>query len=238
MQLFVIRHGQSTNNRLMSDTGGQKGRSEDAELTTMGVQQAQHMAEYFQTAVPFARHDHNYPALPQGLDHLYCSLMVRAINTASILSESIQLPLTAWVDWHEVGGVYKGDSAEGGIEGLPGKPRSYYTQRFPHLRLPENLGEGGWWNREPETVAESLLRARRVLDVLTQRHGGSSDNVGVVTHGGFYNSLMCVLLEMSPQSPVWLALNNTAVTRVDFFDGGPHVVFMNDTRHLPVELIT
>jgi broad specificity phosphatase PhoE len=238
MHLFFIRHGQSTNNRLMINTGGQVGRSEDAELTEIGVQQAQHMARYFQTAVPFMQYDLSQPAPAPKLDHLYCSLMMRAMHTAAILSEAVRVPLHAWVDWHEVGGVYRGDPATGPVEGLPGKPRSFYAHHFPNVHLPENLGENGWWNRDMESVPESLVRARRVLDELIQRHGESDANVAVVSHGGFYNSLMCALLEMAPQSPAWLVINNTAVTRVDFVDGEPHVIFMNDTRHLPVELIS
>ena len=48
MQLYFIRHGQSTNNALWDSTSEEKVRVEDPELTDIGKKQAQHLAEYIQ----------------------------------------------------------------------------------------------------------------------------------------------------------------------------------------------
>ena len=41
-----------------------------------------------------------------GFTHLYSSLMVRALATASYLSVALNVPLVVWEDLHEVGGIF------------------------------------------------------------------------------------------------------------------------------------
>jgi len=79
MQLYFIRHAQSTNNELYESTGSSYGRNEDPELTELGIKQASALAEFLQTGNPNggARKE---TASPKGfgLTHLYSSLMRRA----------------------------------------------------------------------------------------------------------------------------------------------------------------
>jgi 2,3-bisphosphoglycerate-dependent phosphoglycerate mutase len=249
---YFIRHGQSANNLLWDQTGSNVGRSEDAELTERGRAQAQLVAQFLSRAESGARVGHNaanshdpHNRAGFGLTHLYSSLMVRAVATATAIAETTGLPLVAWEDAHETGGIYREDPATGECAGLPGKSRAFFEAHYPRLILPDAMNASGWWSRPQEPQEHKPLRAQRFLQELLQRHGGTSDRVAVVSHGAFYNYLMMAFLRLPSRDHVWFMLNNTAITRIDFFDrdDGGHadraaLVYMNRTDFLPADLIT
>jgi 2,3-bisphosphoglycerate-dependent phosphoglycerate mutase len=246
MQFYFIRHGQSENNLLWKRTGSYEGRSADPELSAVGQQQAQILAQYLRGADP--------PPVPPrldpqnvagfGLTHLYTSLMVRAVTTGTIVSRVLGLPLVAWVDAHERGGIYLKDEQTDERIGRPGHNRAYFEHHFPDLVLPDSLGEAGWWNRPYEELEQRPARARRFLEHLLERHGHADDRVAVISHGGFYNSLLAALLKLPEPEKVWFVLNNAAITRIDFRDESDefaeHIAptYMNRVDFLPPELIT
>jgi 2,3-bisphosphoglycerate-dependent phosphoglycerate mutase len=78
MTLYLIRHAQSTNNDLYDRTGSSLGRVEDPELTSLGVRQARILADYLAEG---SDRDREY-----GFTHLYTSLMVRSVATATAVS--------------------------------------------------------------------------------------------------------------------------------------------------------
>jgi 2,3-bisphosphoglycerate-dependent phosphoglycerate mutase len=240
MQLFLIRHAQSANNLLWDQTGGSKGRSHDPELTELGQRQAQCVAAFLRDGDPL---DTQYtpgekPERGFGVTQVYCSLMVRAVLTGTAIAEALDLPLTAWPEVHETGGIYLDDEETGLPVGLAGNPRSFFEQRFPRLALPDWLDESGWWNRDFEAREERLPRARKALAQLLERHGGSHDRVAVVTHGAFYNYFLAAVAGLEQVPGVWMLMNNTGITRVEF-DEPPMVhYYHNRTAHLPREWIT
>ena len=93
-----------------------------------------------------------------------------------------------------------------------------------------------------------------------RRHGNSNDRVALISHGGFYNHLMAVLLkppevDRSPSSQavealtgdnviltdereVWFSMNNTAITRIDFVEEEVKLVYMNRVDFLSADLVT
>ena len=116
MQFYFIRHGQSANNALW-DRGGPTGeRSPDPELTELGHKQAQHLARFLaQAGVPReegpesaargapVRRDSATSRDVQNvtgvrLTHLYCSPMIRCIETGTYLSRATGLPLVLWME--------------------------------------------------------------------------------------------------------------------------------------------
>ncbi len=238
MQLYFIRHAQSANNKLYEETGTWNGRDSDPELTAMGHQQAQRLAEHVactNSDIP----GHDYVNRGKfGFTHLYSSLMVRALTTASYLSVALNLPLVAWEDWHEVGGIFMIDEETGEHIGQSGKSCSELAARFPHAQLPETLAEDGWWNRSHESVDLQARRARRVVYDLIERHGGTDDRVAVVSHGGFYNFVLAELLGMQADNGFWFSINNTGITRFNFDPEGTALAYANRLEHLPTELIT
>jgi len=240
MRLYFIRHGQSTNNELTDRTGSERGRSEDAGLTEKGHRQAELLGRYLASPARFQD--------PPGMDskdllgfsvtHLYCSLMDRAIRTGTYLSRALDLPLVALTDAHESGGIYLDDNAEGQPVGQPGRNRKDLLAAYPHLRIPDEVGDEGWWNRPFEEKQQRPARAQRVLDLLLRMHGGTEDRVGLVSHGGFFNWLMMRIIGFTDPDRVWLHTNNASISRIDFYADIMVVQYVNRTEHLPPDLIT
>ena len=241
MQFYFIRHGQSENNALWKLTGGAaEGRSEDPELTEVGRHQSALVAQFLRrtdpTAVINGRDTQNMAGF--GLTHLYSSLMVRAVATGTVIAQALGLPLVAWEDLHERGGIYLKDEQTGERIGQPGKNRAYFEAHYPDLVLPDSLGEAGWWNRPYEEPEQSLSRARRFWHDLMERHGHTDDRIAVVSHGGFYNDLLATILNLPEREGYGFALNNAALTRIDFTEERIVLIYLNRVDFLPNELVT
>jgi 2,3-bisphosphoglycerate-dependent phosphoglycerate mutase len=240
MQIYFIRHAQSENNALWDRTGSSKGRSTDPELTEIGLQQAELLARLLRGATA-TQADENRDIRNRTyyrLTHIYCSLMVRSIQTGLIVAHELGLPLAGLKDLHEGGGIYKEDDETGELVGLPGKTRSELAKQFPELSLPDEATEAGWWNRPFETHEERFPRGQRILAELIRRHRGTDDRVGIISHGGFYQHFMTAVMGLPERLGIWLYLNNVAISRIDYGEREVSVVYMNRTDALPEQLIT
>lgn len=242
MQLYFIRHGQSENNLLWAQTGSAEGRSEDPTLSPAGRDQARILACFLQESAQLAgasipSYD---PQNIQGLaiTHLYCSLMLRAVETGVAIARALDLPLVAWEDIHESGGIHCTDAQTSERIGLPGKNRAYFEANHPELRLPESLGADGWWNRSYEEPEQRPIRARQFLRSLHERHGNTDARVAVVSHGGFYNYLLRAILDLPESQRLWFSLNNAAITRIDFLGEETALSYTNRVDFLPRDLVT
>ena len=239
MQFYFIRHGQSENNLLYLTTGASEGRSDDPELTEAGRRQAEALAQCLccvEPKSPASQFDEQNLA-GFGITHLYTSLMVRAVATSATVARALNLPLLAWEDLHETGGIYHQDEQTGERSGRPGKNRAYFEERFPDLTLPVSLGEAGWWDRPFEEREQRSARAERVVRDLLERHGGKEDHVAVISHGGFYNVLLRLIFKIERED-CWFGLNNAAITRIDYSEDGVALTYTNRVDFLPKDLIT
>lgn len=245
MRLYVIRHCQSENNALWSNTGSSNGRKADPALTETGHLQTRYLADYL------ARVRSNPPANPgrhteiYPFTHLYSSLMHRAVETGVPLAAATDLPLHTWEEIHEHGGIYRRDPETDERIGLPGPNRAFFETHFPELVLPDGLGDAGWWNRPAESWEDVRQRARRFVTGLLERHGRSDDSVAIVTHGGFVFALLGVLLDVSFEHDnlgepvrVRFQVNNGSISRFDFDDTQVRMVYFNHTHQFPPELVT
>jgi 2,3-bisphosphoglycerate-dependent phosphoglycerate mutase len=240
MQFYFIRHAQSTNNLLWDRTGSNNDRVEDPPLTDIGWEQARFLAEFLQNGPPEGGNlqDSN-KSTGCGITHLYSSLMLRAVETGTTVAETLCLPLIAWEELHEQGGIYLNDKETGKPNGLPGKTRSFFRANFPNFILPPDLDETGWWHGRPyESFELGIVRAQNILTDLMIRHGNSNDKVAVISHGGFYNSFLGVLLNMPIQNEIWFRMNNAALTRIDFLGDEVRIAYMNRMDYLPARLIS
>ena len=164
--------------------------------------------------------------------------MERAVQTGTIISEQLNIPLRAFPDIHESGGIYHHDPISDEIIGEPGNSRSFFEENYPDLILPEEIDEKGWWNRDYEKREERSVRVQKVLATLTEWHGGSPDNIIFVSHGGFYNYFMRGILEKEMDRELWFEFYNGAITLFGFDNNHKRIYFCNRYEFMPVEIVT
>ena len=246
MQLYFIRHGQSINNVNWNNPDYVE--NPDPYLTEIGLEQAQVLAAYLKERHPITNTStwNNQNQFGFGFTHIYTSLMERAANTAVPTARALGIPLTAWVDIHEEGGIYAREKDER-FQGLSGKPRSYFEQNHPELKLPDGYDESGWWNRPFESEEDRQPRADKVLAELLARHGDKDgqpeERIAFVSHGGFFVRLLSAMLKLpwrqgAHDMKSWFILNNCSISRFDFHKGEIVINYLNRTEHLPAHLIT
>ena len=246
MELYFIRHGQSVNNAHWSNPDYQE--SPDPTLTDLGREQAQILADFLKKKQTITN-DQDWNSQNRygfGLTHIYTSLMERAAFTASPIAQALDLPLITWKEIHEEGGIYsRGDKSN--MQGLPGRPRSFFMENFRMLTLPDDLDETGWWNRPYEAEEERQPRADQVFAELLARHrdqeGRDEHRVAFVSHGGFFMRLVCAMLQLPWRQAAlglrsWFLLNNCSISRFDIHRNELNFVYINRTDYLPDHLIT
>ena len=172
--------------------------------------------------------------------------MTRAVQTGGYIAATTRLPLVGWPEVHERGGIHLIDEVTGEDVGLPGPGREWFAAEYPDLVLPDTVDDRGWWNRPPETLAEAVERARSVWSRLLERHGDTDDKVAVITHAGFFQSLMIALLSDDHRlsssclgkSVMGFGMSNGSVSRFETSDSDIICRYINRVDFLPDELIT
>ncbi len=242
MELFIIRHAQSTNNALPDE----RDRVVDPPLTAIGRRQAELVAAYLtqstdrstapcETETPFGANGCYF-----GIKRIYASAMYRALETAEPIGRALGLRPEVWVEVHEHGGMWLDHGAPAGIVGYPGMTRAEITARFPDMRLPEDITENGWYDpaRGNEGWESARLRAERVAARL-RAWADPDDRIALVTHGGFSALLLRALFSVPPTAHLFFHHDNTGITRVRFrANGETSLRYQNRVSHLPAELIT
>lgn len=232
MHLFLIRHGQSFNNALEDPSQ----RVADPELTEKGFKQARIVASYIADGLHLQLNERKEGA---GLDKLFCSPMIRTLETVKPISCALQLTPRVWVDVHEVGGIYL-EKDGGSAIGFPGYGKDEIESRFAGYECDEVEGTG-WWKDGKETPEKAWDRAVRVAQFLIEQ-SSQLNRVGVVSHGGFMSELIKAL-GVNPENQRHPTMRyrheNTSITRIDFNDDGAvEVAYLNRITHLPEELLT
>jgi broad specificity phosphatase PhoE len=243
MRLYIIRHGESTNNALANP----RDRVCDPDLTDLGRRQAELVAEHLATGIDpeyyeGASEEDTAADSRQGyqLTRLYCSAMYRALLTARPIGRTLGLKPEVWLDIHEHGGIYLDHGGQHGIRGYPGKTRSEILEEFPDYVLPDVVTELGWWNpgQGMEDWPTCHGRAIKVANTLRE-WAASHERIAIVSHGGFADALIKALTRQLPNSYLFFHHYNTAITRIDFrTDGTLDFRYINRFDHLPAELIS
>ena len=223
MELYLIRHGQSTNNR--GDV-----RIPETPLTEIGKQQADRAGRALKDV---------------GITRLYCSAMLRAVQTAAIVGEHLELAPHVFVGIHEWGGIWE-DRADGGITQLPGMTRSQLREVCSSVVLPNDVTDEGWWfpscdsdGRAPALDDARILHLvnRNCLEFiahLDQHHLGEDEKIGAITHGGSGSILLGSLLEtpLPKKSLNRFPHNNTGISKIRRTHNDTQFLYLNRTRHL------
>lgn len=232
MELFIIRHGQSANN-ILDDVSK---RDKDPPLTEIGERQADIVADFLAAGRHLMPGERSM-GRPH-FDYLYCSPMLRSLQTVEPIGREMGVTPEVWIDIHEVGGIFLDHGEDGGIVGYPGETRRQIMDRFPGYILPDNLGDRGWWGKEKEEEHSSQGRAIGVADALRDR-AGEHQRIGMISHGGFMSYLLKAIGLHLPNPGLQYEHYNTSITRLDFHPEGLITVrHINRVDHLSEDLIT
>ena len=227
MELYLIRHGQSANNE------GVLPRVPDPPLTDIGVEQARWAGESLKD---------------QGITRLYCSPMLRTLQTAQIISEILDLSPHVFVGLHEWGGVWEpcGDEI---TSQLPGLTRSEIREICPNVVLPDDVTDQGWWFHEdwqfhegavPEVIYQlAHENGLAFIAHLTEYHVDTEQRIAVVSHGGSGGSLIDAFFGLPPDvNYSRFTHNNTGISKILFTLERRQLHYLNQISHLPPEAVT
>ena len=223
MELYLIRHGQSTNNE------GKLPRSADPPLTDIGLEQARCVGESLKD---------------EGITRLYSSPMLRTLQTAQIISDIIDLPPHVFVGLHEWGGIWEA-RGDGTAVQLPGLNRAGTREVCPDVVLPDDVTDQGWWFNEGyagdiEGMAElSHENGLAFIAHLMEHHGDTEERVAAVSHGGSGGSLISAFFGLPPDVGYSrFTQNNTGVSKLLFTSERRQLQYLNKLSHLPPEAVT
>jgi broad specificity phosphatase PhoE len=246
MRLLIIRHAESSNNKLALnlDTGTyMQQRSADPVITELGVRQAQCLAEHLAGDPPAGAPPGGKGIY--GITHLYCSPMLRTLQTSQPFAKALGLRPVIWNDIHEHGGMFMGNPHTGeNFVVHAGLTRADIERDYPDVELNDTIAADGWWKSGYEDISGCYARAIRVARELrrrahTERESGDKSVVAIVSHGTFIDSLIKALFHQIPENRFFYYHNNTAITCIDFDQHDTLFLrFSNRTFHLPPDMIS
>lgn len=161
MRLYFVRHGESEANiiREFSNRGFKH------PLTSRGVIQAQALAAQLAN---------------QAITQIFSSPLQRAVQTATILSTALGIPVTitdALREWDV--GIYEGTSDQHGWEAH----RQVQEQWFVHQRLDQHIPEG-------ESFLDMQSRFVPLIEQLVQKTSNPDAAIVLIGHGGLYHAML------------------------------------------------
>ena len=230
MELYLIRHGQSANNRRKAqqagDASGQKQnasaesapRLADPPLTHLGEHQARLAGESLRD---------------EGITRLYCAPMLRTLQTAQIIDAVLDLSPHVFVGLHEWGGVWEprgdGDSVQ-----RPGLTRKEMSAKFPGFVLPAEVTDRGWWFHDWEGDQTMLDLAHRnalsFIDHLETHHVDSEQRVAAILHRGSGSTLVGALFDQPPDAQYTRFFHDTGgISRISMTPEYRSVRYLNRT---------
>ena len=238
MELYLVRHGQSANNRRTAQQADRvrttpeqrqsasspelEPRIADPPLTDLGERQAHLAGEWLKG---------------EEITRLYCGPMLRTLQTARIIGGSLELAPRVCVALHEWGGLWEERGEQGSVQ-LPGLARAEMGTVFPGFVLPDEVTEQGWWFHDWEGDRAMLQLAHRnalsFIAHLETHYGGSEQRIAAILHGGSGSSVLGALFNV-PQDVRWYARfthDNTGVSRISITPEHRQMRYLNRVDHL------
>ena len=231
MDLYIVRHGQSTNN-----TG--ETHVPDPQLTEIG--------QRLEIPMPDSLPSHVAATLSGlGITHLYASPLLRALQTAKAISAEVGVSPRATPELCEFGGVPPHREGTGYAQGN-GLTRAEIRALLPGATFSDDVTDHGWWFLERSVIdsdgPEIFLKAREnAMSLIAQlkRDHDDADQVALVTHGGSGSLIIETLLWGQPEMDRQrFSLENTSLSLVRVSDQMTRARYVNRVTHLPAELIT
>lgn len=208
MFLYLVRHGQSTNNATPGGT-----HVADPLLTPLGEEQAGYAGDALRSA---------------GLTALHASPMRRAMATAAIIGAKVGLPTHIAAELCEMDGV----NTERGLS------RNDILALYPTATLSDSVTDTGWWIGKQETPEQVAERAKRVAENLRSLYGDQpAARIALVTHGTFASYLLRYYLGL-PTLDRWFYHVNAGISLLEFAPDVLKIRYVNYTNHLPPDKVT
>ncbi len=205
MIIYLVRHGQSYN----THPSPEDPTPVNPPLTPIGRAEAQLVGK-------------RLAAL--GTDRLITSPMLRTIETAQAIAASTGLPIEVWPRCYEYR-AHWGYTCWGARE---------LSLRYPNLIFPPDFAEDDW-EYGNEALESGNQRASEFIQWLeAEADRSAAQRMAVVTHGTFTRLILGRITEIEFEIPGIrrIAMDNTALTTLQWLDNGFKVLGINDTMHL------
>lgn len=196
---YIVRHGQ-TNWNILGRTQGHG----NSDLTKKGLEQAKELAD---TIV-------DYP-----IDYIYSSDLGRAVQTAQIIANKLNLDVNKTPALREMGfGIWEGLLIE--------EIKKYHLDTYNTWRNKPHLVniEGG------ENLNIIKERTDKFIEELNKKY--DNKHIVLVSHSVTVRAMLLSFLGSSMQNIYRIKQDNTALNIVECRDYGPVVIKMNDTSHI------
>ena len=196
---YIIRHGETEWNR----QGLLQGQL-NSPLSELGLNQAKALAEFFDS------HD---------WDHIVCSDLGRALQTAEIIKDSSNKELITDPRLRERNlGIAQGLTTEGFSK--------KYPEEFEKFKggSPDVAIKGG------ESMRERFVRCIRCIEECCEKYCGQK--VIIVTHGGVLDSVFRHITRIPLNQPRTFSLFNASVNTVEVKEGAWSIVSWGHIEHL------
>ena len=164
MNLIIARHGQTQWNAEKR----YQGQNSQIGLTELGKQQATAVGQLLSEI---------------SIDVMYASPILRAWETAGIISEHINIPAQKESSIAELNA--------GNLEGLT---KIEADKKYPGMWDERNNDRLNFKGHGGESYVEGMQRAMAFVTVLNQKHAG--ENVLLVTHGGIIKAILADFLNL------------------------------------------
>lgn len=198
MKLFFIRHGQTDWNMQGNIQG-----SYDSELNDIGIRQAKELSEKVI--------EDNYK-----LSKIYTSQQKRAIKTAQILSEVINIDCTPIEGLEEMNlGQWEGLSWAEVKEKFPNEYGEWYANRR-YTKSPKG-----------ESYQDVIERVLPVIHKIIEKN---DNNVAIVTHSAVIMCIQCYLTDTPFEEMMRFKTDNTAIIELD----SESFLAANKTNNMPI----
>lgn len=219
MDIYLIRHGQSTENR------------GDAPviyppLTDLGREQARCAARALQGI---------------GIDRLYCSPMRRNLLTAAIIGSALRLAPHVLVELCEYGGIWS-RVEDGEPVQRTGMSRAQILDECRDAVLPDAVTDRGWWfhhfSGDDDALASFSRRNALAVWQALRRHG-ESERIAVVGHGRSGSVLISTLFGIpTDRGYARFGEHNCAISHIAITREQTRLVYLNRTDHLSPDMVT
>ncbi len=206
--IYLIRHGQTVD----SEERKYKGHI-DVPLSEEGVEQARRLGEYMAGIFDNGSH----PA--EGLDHIYCSDLSRAVKTAECISDPFGLRPQVMPEIRERNfGRWEGMTFD--------EIRAEYPEEFDAW-ADDPLKFSPVGGESTEDVRDRVMPAfNEIVRVNQGKH------IAIVAHGGVNRVVLCEILGIPLEHIFRVEQGFAGLSIIEFHEDMPVVKVLNSTAHL------